>query len=120
LCRLPPIRVSGAYLRTAPHLMAVYRDKTGKVWGDSTRLLAVWRGGHDASARDGFSPAQVEQWLKERAATDADHPVTARDHDLFADQGKRVLIQEPGIRVRGRMLAPGTSARNYLRGTTAW
>jgi hypothetical protein len=60
----------GAYLRTDPNLLAVYLETTGRVWSDSTRLLGVWREDSDSVARDSFSPAQVEQWLKEHTAAD--------------------------------------------------
>ena len=62
----------GAYLRTDPNLLAAYLEKTGRVWSDSTRLLTVWRGRSDAADRDSFSPAEVEQWLKEHSAADDD------------------------------------------------
>jgi len=63
---------------TDPNLLSAYLEKTGRVWSDSTRLLAVWRGGSDAADRDSFSPAQVEQWLKEHTAADDDDLVDCR------------------------------------------
>ena len=60
----------GAYLRTTPDILADYRKKTGEALADLPRLVADWRARSDVAARDSFSPAQVEKWLRDHPATD--------------------------------------------------
>jgi hypothetical protein len=60
----------GAYLRTDPNILTVYREKTGHALADVPRLVTVWRALNDAVDRDSFSPAQVEEWVRDRAGAD--------------------------------------------------
>jgi hypothetical protein len=60
----------GAYLRTEPALKVIYRAETGRALADMPRLVVSWRARSDAAARDRFSPAQVEAWLRRQHGTD--------------------------------------------------